>query len=352
MYKYKKYLKKNMFGGDINACPEKITDGFVEIQTEGYQNCGIYVKDNKLTKCEYFNDGKIIDPIEFENITKKLMEIKKSNPIGLLPEIYSYCKKEINDVPNYYTEMEKLDGNIVDFLLVALPNLIIEKKYNGYKQDFEKIIHKILNFTFETPQMQQSTFNTPQAPYHNLLQQEYSESTPQRNYTRQLYLETTPPRYPVFNYEDNEEDDFFSQRQLFGGSDLILKFNEFLEEYTMHYNIHLELINKKIRNIMKVLYENYLFDDDANLPQNFGYKLVDYTISENFEYGYSVEGEIKLNILLYKLDFMSLKILTVKEPNKSFDKFKFGFLDDNRNNFLSKYKVLTGDEKTKLFLLN
>jgi len=305
--KYIKYLKKiNILGGgDIEKCDDNYTLGFTKIYKDGYQNCGIYEKNTELIKCENMNDGKIIDKENFVNITKKLIEIKKNNSRGLLPIIYSFCTKKNGDSIDYYTKMEKLDGDITDFLFKKLPELIINAKYSEHKAKFNELIEQLL----QLPQKEENQNNNDVIA---LLTQGQNDDSD----------------------DDNDNNDV--ARGLFGGS-FGNEFDKFIEDYKLHYNINLDQINKKVTNIIKTLHDNYLVDDDGYIPQNYGYKLIDEKIEENFKYGYSVNGLLNFNILLYKIDFMSLKMEIGKE-NKIID-FKFNFLENNKNNFLSKYET-------------
>jgi hypothetical protein len=319
--KYIKYIKKNMLGGELKVCEEDYINDFTAIQKDGFQNCGIHTKGQELVKCENMIEGKNINQENFIAITNKLMEIKNTNEKGLLPIIYSYCIKEINGIVNYYTKMQKLDGDITDLLFKELPNFIINTKYMEYKQEFNTMIDKILNSVSQTPYEQQSeTFD---------------------NYE----IESTPAKGLILY--DSDDDFMQISKPLFGGSKIIIEFDNFIQDYKKHYDINLELINKKAINIIKTLYDNYLVDSDGFIPQNYGYKIVDEKIEDNFEYGYSIEGELNFNVLLYKIDFMSLEIIDTKEK-KNFNNFKFNFLDDNRHNFLTKYDNMTESQKSVL----
>jgi hypothetical protein len=327
--KYIKYLKKNIFGGELDeskVCEDNHINSFTEIQTDGGQNCGIYEKDEELIKCENRNEGQFINKANFIAITNKLIEIKNTNKKGLLPIIHSYCIKEINGITNYYTKMQKLDGDITDLLFKKLPELIINTKYIEYKQEFNIIINNILNPILQTPQEQQSMPTTPSAPFHNF----------------------TPARRPIFDDSDSDTDFTPVRQALFGGSKIQIEFNNFIQDFNNHYDIHLKQINKKVINIIRTLYDNYLIDNDGYIPQNYGYMLVGEKLEDDFKYGYSVEGELNLNVLLYKIDFMSLEIITTKQE-KNFDNFKFNFLNNNKHNFLSKYNDMTEMQRKLIF---
>lgn len=329
--KYTKYLKKNIFGEKLKICEDDYISNFTEIQKDGFQNCGIYVSNEELVKCENMNEGRIINKNYFLYLTNKLSEIKKTSERGLLPIIYSYCIKDIDGVTNFYTKMQKLDGDITDFLFKKLPEIIINAKYIEYKQDFNMIISKILNPILQTPQEQQSIPPTPNAPFHRFDDNDF----------------ITPPRRPMFDDSDDDVDFILPSRSLFGGTIILNEFDNFIQDYERYYNMHLEQINKKTINITRILYNNNLIDSDGYIPQNYGYKLVDEQIEDDFEYGYSTKDEIKelnLNVLLYKIDFMSLEIIKNKQK-EFFGKFQFNYLDNNRHNFLSKYYNMTEPQK-------
>lgn len=333
--KYMKYLKKNIFGGVLSKCNENHLNDFKKIDTIGKQNCGIYIKDNIkdniLVKCESKIEGKCISKENFEEIMSKLVEIKKINQVGLLPIIYDYCIKTIEEKEEgdcdtiYYTTMEKIDGDITDFLFEYLPNLIINKKYSKYQNDFNIIIKKInelAELNLKTPQEQKTELNTPETP------------TPTRTNAYSNSPPISPIKPPLFDFD--------------GGSEIPEKFEEFIGEYKKQYDIHLEKINDKVKNIITILYQNNLIDDDGHIPQNYGYKIIDENIENDFKYGYSISGELNLNVLLYKIDFMSLKIIE-KIPDENFSNFKFNLLDNNEKNFFNNYVKLSDENKNNIF---
>jgi hypothetical protein len=112
---YKKYIKyknkylnlKQIKGGN------KLLEGWSDIPNTGRQNCGIFInlkEKDKIMKCS----GTIANINAVNNINDK---------IHLFPIIYSVDQLDLN----YYTIMEKLDGDISDIFYKFIPNNIINK---------------------------------------------------------------------------------------------------------------------------------------------------------------------------------------------------------------------------------
>lgn len=118
-YKYDKYYKKHFgminklqFGGS----KEEFFTKWKSIENSGQFNCGIFISDaepNKICKCEKYFHPDITKMIE-----KIGDEYKK-----FFPEIYETKTYD----GNAYTIMEKLDGDITQFLLKYIPIKVLSE---------------------------------------------------------------------------------------------------------------------------------------------------------------------------------------------------------------------------------
>ena len=145
--KYKnKYLElKKQQGGfiieEIEETEQNIIKDYKKLSDKGTQNCGVYIKDDKILVC----NNNLLTPIQIDFLTKNNTENLQVYPI--LYKIYHSTDTNPN---KYFYLWERMDGDLRDFFLNHIPEKILRKLYPYMtQQDIDLFIEFLKRKTYK-----------------------------------------------------------------------------------------------------------------------------------------------------------------------------------------------------------
>ena len=289
---------------------------FIKLLNSGQQNCGIWVDidENKIIKCEEYENE--YNTIVKENIDKIFTDI--------FPKIYNYYYKGKGIDTKWYTEMDKLEGDLTQLLFEKVLNNVIDelvgysytnKLYLKYFLHNYLIPKTILKNKIYYDKISLYTLKNPDKIYSLFIQimkyQQDKSLFEKKNITLNFnfsdgtiidhyftngisYSEISKFIYQIVYYQNNIK--LLQQINQYITLEIFIQFKTNFEE---KLNELIPLISSQIKQLRLSLYKNnYQYID--NKLDNYGYKLED--SPKNIQDELKIEGKY---IHIYILDIGS-----------------------------------------------
>ena len=320
-----------------------ILEDYKLIVNYGTENCGIYIKNDKIIKCVN-ND---IDKEKYKLILK-LMNIFNNINITFLPDIYNiFILKQ-----KYFIEMEKLGGDITKLLCELLPMRIIEEMIiipNDLKNNYKNFFNSLLppngtNLNYEHYEKYidfeiYNTFLNRYSFYYKLLLNKIKD---------QIFRIKLLLNEYGFSFKDNKFDNYGFLLKNNNNEHLGILFNnnDFFEKYLFIYIIDIE--SGLFTSSDNIIYTFNNFPEAFTIYGHYAYNCLNIINKFNYLYDYRFNIELLPNIesieeinedinynneTRYHISFIKSYFNNIKYKLNNFD-----FIENNINSYKIIYK--------------
>jgi hypothetical protein len=347
--KYKKYklkylsLLKKKFKV-LQMDNDNFLNNYRKIPNSGQQNCGIYLSDDdtKIIKCE--NHELSVE------IQEHLYQIIKSYPnYKIFPQIYNIYNFQRERERETYTEMEKFQGDLTQFLYEILPKKVLSKMTN-LTEDDRDFYYRLFNLSIPNKISGNNLYRISDEKHNEMLIYLYyypAEVDTVVNIIAERKRNNNNEDYLYKDIKVNMTTDYirelellnntirFFKNPIFLDDNFIRKYEDFIKKYETDYNSLLLTIEQQVYRIILLLnnigltFRDYKLDNFAftygNTNNHLGIKWSNNYLGDN----------LYLNISL--LDWGSgLSIYDLKLPStlNNFTKYGQTFITSLKRNML------------------